>query len=73
MLFFDPRLSAKKSVSCASCHNPSLSWGDGNARAIGFNMQVLGRRTPTILNSAWGALMFWDGRAGSVMPPRWRH
>ena len=28
-LFFDPRLSAKGSLSCASCHNPALGWSDG--------------------------------------------
>jgi len=29
-------------------------------------MKPLGRRTPTILNLAWGELMFWDGRADSL-------
>ena len=28
-LFFDPILSGSGTHSCASCHNPSLSWGDG--------------------------------------------
>src|SRR5262249_26848561 len=53
-------------TSCASCHNPALSWGDGLPRAIGHGMQQLGRRTPTILNLAWGHLLFWDGRASSL-------
>src|ERR1700712_5585047 len=35
MLFFDPLLSNSGSRSCASCHNPSLSWGDGLARGGG--------------------------------------
>lgn len=65
-LFFDPRLSGSGWISCASCHNPGLSWGDGLPRAIGHGMQVLGRRTPTILNLAWGEAFFWDGRAGSL-------
>jgi Di-haem cytochrome c peroxidase len=34
-LFFDPMLSGSGVISCASCHNPALSWGDGRARAIG--------------------------------------
>jgi cytochrome c peroxidase len=29
-------------------------------------MKVLRRRTPTILNVAWGDAMFWDGRAGTL-------
>ena len=37
-LFFDPRLSAKGSLSCASCHNPALGWSDGLPTAVGHNM-----------------------------------
>jgi len=65
-LFFDPRLSRSRFVSCASCHNPALSWADGNARATGDLMKTLGRRTPTILNLAWAEAMFWDGRAATL-------
>src|SRR5260370_27192476 len=62
MLFFDPRLSGSNWISCASCHNPSMSWGDGLPRGIGHGMKTLGRRTPTILNLAWSELLMWDGR-----------
>jgi cytochrome c peroxidase len=65
-LFFDPRLSGSNRTSCASCHNPALSWGDGLARAVGHANKPLGRRTPTILNLAWSDSMFWDGRAESL-------
>ncbi len=65
-LFFDPRLSGSGWISCASCHNPALDWGDGLPKAIGHGMQVLGRRTPTILNLAWAEALFWDGRAGTL-------
>jgi cytochrome c peroxidase len=44
-LFFDPRLSAKGSMSCASCHNPALGWSDGLPTAVGHNMKVLARST----------------------------
>src|SRR5580700_10475206 len=60
MLFFEPRLSGSKWISCATCHNPSLSWGDGLPRGIGAGMKSLGRRTPTILNLAWADLVMWD-------------
>src|SRR5215813_6094589 len=36
-LFFDPILSGARVRSCATCHNPGLSWGDGEPRAIGEN------------------------------------
>jgi cytochrome c peroxidase len=65
-LFFDPRLSAKGSMSCASCHNPALGWSDGLPTAVGHNMKVLGRSTPTIVNAAFNPLQMWDGRKASL-------
>src|SRR5690242_21354468 len=35
MLFFDPVLSGSGTRSCASCHNPALSWQDNLPRGIG--------------------------------------
>jgi cytochrome c peroxidase len=61
MLFFDPLLSGSRTLSCASCHNPSLSWGDGLPRAIGESQKQLPRRTPTLLNVAWEPKLAWDG------------
>src|SRR5690349_17246032 len=66
LLFFDPRLSGSNWISCASCHNPGFSWGDGLPRALGHGMQTLARRTPTILNLAWADAVFWDGRADTL-------
>jgi cytochrome c peroxidase len=66
MLFFDPRLSGSRFLSCGSCHNPGLSWSDGNALGTGHEMKMLGRRTPTILNLAWASTLFWDGRAATL-------
>ncbi len=65
-LFFDPRLSASGVMSCGTCHNPGLSWGDGLPKGVGHGMKTLGRRTPTLLNVAWSELFFWDGRAASL-------
>ena len=62
MLFFDPRLSRKASMSCATCHNPSLGWSDGLPTAVGFDMHILGRNTPTIVNTAFNSIQMWDGR-----------
>lgn len=66
MLFFDPRLSGSNFISCSTCHNPALGWSDGQPTAIGHGMQVLGRATPTILNTAYQKVQFWDGRASSL-------
>lgn len=61
-LFFEPRLSRGGARSCASCHNPSLSWGDGLARGVGADGQPLARRTPSLLDVGWGLTFTWDGR-----------
>ena len=66
MLFFDPRLSGSNWISCATCHNPTLGWSDGLPTAIGHGQQVLGRSTPTIMNTAYIPLQMWDGRFRSL-------
>lgn len=66
LLFFDPRLSKSGWISCATCHNPALAWGDGLPKGIGNGMKYLGRKTPTILNGAFQEVFFWDGRASSL-------
>lgn len=65
-LFFDPRLSGSNWISCATCHNPALGWSDGLPTAIGHGMKVLGRATPTILNTGYQRFQFWDGRAKTL-------
>ena len=65
-LFFDSRLSGSGVLACSTCHNPSFGWGDGMKLARGQGMHELTRRTPTILNAAWGKSFFWDGRASSL-------
>jgi cytochrome c peroxidase len=62
-LFFDPILSGSKMRSCSTCHNPGLSWADGQPRALSENQQPLasGLRTPTLLNVAWTPKLGWDG------------
>lgn len=66
MLYFDPRLSGSNWISCATCHNPALGWGDGLKRAIGNGQAELGRHSPTIINSGYFESQFWDGRAKTL-------
>src|SRR4051794_182953 len=65
-LYFDTRLSVTSAQSCASCHSPGYGWGDGLAVGVGHGMAKLGRRSPTIVNSAWGAIFMWDGRLANL-------
>jgi cytochrome c peroxidase len=66
VLFFDPRLSGSNSMSCASCHNPSLGWEDGMRTARGDRANPLRRATQTVLNVAWVEPLMWDGRKDSL-------
>jgi cytochrome c peroxidase len=65
-LFFDKRLSRDGTVSCASCHDPALGYVDGEPVAIGVGGQKGTRRTPRLINRAYGRSFFWDGRAASL-------
>ncbi|MCA6124937.1 c-type cytochrome [Bradyrhizobium sp. WSM 1704] len=62
MLFFDPLLSRSKTLSCSSCHNPSLSWADGLPRAIGEDPNGLPIRAPTLIDVAFFEPLGWDGK-----------
>ena len=66
MLFFDPRLSGMQHMSCASCHNPSFGFEVPVSGAIGSANKPLPRKAPTVLNAAWVAPLFWDGRAPTL-------
>jgi cytochrome c peroxidase len=66
MLFFDPILSGSGSRSCATCHNPGLSWADGQPRAVGLTQEPLTLRCPTLLGVAWVPKPGWTGRFRDV-------
>ncbi|MBP2447928.1 cytochrome-c peroxidase [Rhizobium leguminosarum] len=66
MLFFDPRLSGNKNMTCASCHNPSFGFETPVKTPIGAANTALARQAPTVLNVAWVSPFFWDGRAPNL-------
>jgi len=65
-LFFDGRLSKDETVSCATCHRPEHGFASPDALAVGIDGRVGTRNAPTLLNRAYGASFFWDGRAASL-------
>jgi cytochrome c peroxidase len=65
-LFFDARLSADGSVSCASCHDPKRAFTDGKRVAEGIGGRRGARNSPTLLNAMFNTGQFWDGRAGTL-------
>lgn len=65
-LFFDTALSADRSTSCATCHDPARAFTDGRAIAKGVHGATGTRNTPSLINAGNGRLFFWDGRADSL-------
>jgi len=47
-------------------HNPALGWSDGLRTGVGINGTVLGRATPTVVNTAYNTQFMWDGRKKSL-------
>jgi cytochrome c peroxidase len=59
-LFTDKRLSAQKTLSCASCHNPKLGFQDGKKSGRHD------RNTPSLLDTAQRRWLGWDGATDSL-------
>jgi cytochrome c peroxidase len=65
-LYFDKRLSADGTVSCATCHDPQKGFGDGRPVAVGIKSQAGARNSPTVLYAGFNEVQFWDGRAATL-------
>jgi len=65
-LYFDPRLSADATVSCASCHDPAQGYGAHTKTGLGIRDQLGGRNSPVSYNRILSGAQFWDGRADSL-------
>ena len=66
MLYFDKRLSADGTVSCATCHSISRAFTDNLRVSIGIRGQHGTRHAPTIINAGYQKHLFWDGRAKTL-------
>jgi cytochrome c peroxidase len=65
-LYFDGRLSADGTVSCATCHAPDKGFSDGRPTSTGIKGQVGKRNAPVTLNRIFSQEQFWDGRSPSL-------
>ncbi|WP_104697365.1 MULTISPECIES: cytochrome-c peroxidase [unclassified Helicobacter] len=67
-LYFDPRISNSNLISCNTCHNLGLGGADIVPVAIGNkwlkNPHAL--NSPTVYNSVFNDIQFWDGRAHNL-------
>ena len=65
-LFFDNRLGGDGSVSCVSCHLPSMGWGFATPISLGYLGTTHWRNSQTIINSAYYGKLFWAGSSSSL-------
>ncbi len=65
-LFFETRLSADNSQSCASCHDFKLGGTDRRPFSVGINNAVGTINAPTVFNVGMNFVQFWDGRAATL-------
>lgn len=67
-LFFDKRLSADGTISCATCHHPEHAFSELTPVSTGIGGQKGTRKAQPIVNLAWTIYpnFFWDGRASSL-------
>jgi cytochrome c peroxidase len=65
-LFFDRRLSADNSESCATCHNPRRAFSQPRRVSRGVDGDRGTRNAMSLENLAWKDCFFWDGRAATL-------
>lgn len=65
-LYFDKRLSADNTVSCADCHHPDEGFGRHTQFGVGIRGQEGNRNSPISYNRIVSKAQFWDGRAESL-------
>jgi len=68
VLFYDKQLSLNNSISCATCHNQSLAFGDTLKASLGFDGRPTERHSTRLVNLNFSHMpeVFWDMRAGHL-------
>jgi len=64
-LFFDVRLSGDAAISCATCHIPEKGFANDLPLSKAYPGSDGFRNTPTLINTAYKAAWFHDGRLGT--------
>lgn len=58
-LFYDPRLSANNTMSCATCHQQALAFTDGRKVSLGSTGESHPRNSMTLTNVAYASTLTW--------------
>ncbi len=62
-LYHDTLLSGDSTLSCATCHTLDHGGAEPRKTSTGIRGQIGPINSPTVLNSAYNFVQFWDGRA----------
>ena len=65
VLFYDKKLSANGTVSCATCHQQENGFSDNSTLSTGFEGGLTRRHSMSLINASWygRGRFFWDERA----------
>ena len=66
LLYHDTRLSLDNTLSCASCHDLETAGVDNEIFSPGVGGQIGTINSPTVFNSVYNFVQFWDGRAPTL-------
>lgn len=66
MLFYEKRLSANNTISCASCHKQERAFTDDKVFSEGVDHTPTSRNSMSLANLLWTRKFFWDGRSASL-------
>lgn len=65
-LFRDTRLSGDLKIACISCHDLQRGGADGRRFAVGIGGAIGGINAPSVFNTGYSRVQFWDGRADTL-------
>lgn len=66
MLFYEKKLSADGTQSCATCHRQENAFSDPERFSKGIDGSLGTRNAMAIINLGWSEKMFWDGRRNTL-------
>lgn len=68
VLFYDKKLSANGTISCASCHKQDKGFSDDAVHSVGFDGGTTRRHSMSLINARWygRGRFFWDERAATL-------
>ena len=71
-LFFDRRLSANATLSCAMCHVPEQGFAQNELKTpVGIEGRFVHRNAPSLYNVAYLPVLFHDGREQHLQQQIW--